>query len=127
MAIKKKQTKLKTNVPSKFKAGFLKEMDGRCDLAKTLRQNYEAIIADVGGIHEVSHVKNALVERFVWLESILQTLEHEMATGQIDRAEALGRWIAAVNSMSALAKTLGLDRRATSKPWLEASSTEVIK
>jgi len=43
----------------------------------------------------VGHVKNALIERFVWLEAILQTLEHEMANGKIDKAESLGRWIQA--------------------------------
>lgn len=114
-----KSHKLKSNVPRKFRTGFLKELDGRCDLAKTLRQNYDAIVADVGGSDELSHVKSALVERFVWLEGILQTLEHEMATGQLDRSQALGKWIQAVNSLSGLAKVLGVERRSSEQPWAD--------
>lgn len=105
-------------LPPKFKAGFLTAMDGRTDLARALRTNYEAIVADVGGREDVGHVKSALVERFVWLEAILQTLEHEMATGKLDKGEALGRWVQAVNALSGLAKVLGVDRKARSMPWL---------
>src|SRR4051794_27760251 len=79
-------------LPVRFRAGFLAELDGRTDLAKALRANYEAIVEDVGGRDDVGHVKAALVERFVWLEAILQTIEHEMAQGKIDKGEALGRW-----------------------------------
>lgn len=107
-------------LPAKFKAGFLSAMDGRTDLAKALRQNYEVIVADVGGREDVGHVKAALVERFVWLEAILQTLEHEMAQGKIDKGEALGRWIQAVNALSGLAKVLGVERKARSMPWLQS-------
>ena len=119
--VKTKAQAVKTKaqaVPPKFKAGFLAAMDGRTDLAKALRANYDAIVADVGGTTDVGHVKAALVERFCWLEAILQTLEHEMAQGQIDKSEALGKWIQAVNSLSGLAKVLGVERKARSMPWL---------
>src|SRR4051812_28868414 len=79
-------------LPAKFRPGFLSELDGRTDLAKSLRANRDMVVADVGGPDELSHVKGALVERFVWLEAILQTLEHEMARGKVDKGEALGRW-----------------------------------
>jgi hypothetical protein len=104
-------------VPAKFKAGFLATLDERTALAKSLRANYERIVADVGGRDEVGHVKNALVERFVWLEAILSTIESEMAAGKIDKGEALGRWIQAVNSLAGLAKVLGVERKARSMPW----------
>jgi len=96
-----------TTLPPKFKVGFLSLLDGRTDLAKALRLNRNAIVADAGGPDEISHVKNALVERFVWLEAILQTIEQEMAGGQIDK---LGTWIQATNSLSGLAKVLGIER-----------------
>jgi len=108
-------------VPEKFRAGFLSALDGRTDLAKALRANYEAVVADAGGRDEVGHVKAALVERFVWLEAILQTLEQEMAQGKIDKGEALGRWIQAVNALSGLAKVLGVERRSSSMPWLQVA------
>jgi hypothetical protein len=105
-------------LPLKFKSGFLAELDKRTDLAKALRANFNAVVEDVGGPQDVGHVKSALVERFVWLEAILQTLEHEMASGKIDKSEALGRWIQAVNALSGLAKVLGVERRTRSMPWL---------
>jgi hypothetical protein len=115
------------SLPDKFKSGFLEALDGRTDLAKCLRANYDAIVADVGGRDDVGHVKAALVERFVWLEAILQTLEHEMAHGKIDRGEALGKWIQAVNALSGLAKVLGVDRKVQSRPWLTVPSLTVVE
>lgn len=97
-----------TTLPAKFKVGFLSTLDRRTDLAKSLRSNRNAIVEDAGGPDEIGHVKNALVERFVWLEAILQSIEQEMAGGQIDK---LGTWIQAVNSLSGLAKTLGIERK----------------
>ena len=107
-----------TAVPEKFRAGFLAALDGRTDLAKALRASYEQIVADVGGQNEVSRIKSAMVERFVWLEAILQTIEHDMASGTIDKAVALGRWIQAVNALSGLAKVLGVERKLQPAPWL---------
>ena len=106
------------SLPVQFRTGFLAELDGRTELSRALRGNYTAIVADIGGPDEVGHVKAAVVERFVWLEAVLQTIEHEMATGKIDKAEALGRWIQAVNSLTGLAKVLGIERRANSRPWI---------
>src|SRR5258708_7019085 len=41
-------------LPCKFQAGFLSSLDKRTDLAKALRTNYDAVIADVGGIVDVN-------------------------------------------------------------------------
>jgi len=122
---KNKNTKPQ-DLPAKFKAGFLSALDQRTDLAKTLRRNFREILNDIGGADDVAHVKRALIERFVWLEAILQTIEHQMAVGEIDKAEALGRWIQAVNSLVGLAKSLGLDRRAISRPWLGPAQSEAL-
>lgn len=111
-------------VPAKFSPGFLSSLDGRTDLAKTLRANYEQIVADVGGAPDVGHVKKALIERFCWLEAILQTIEHELATGAVNKTEAIGRWIQAVNSLSGLAKVLGVERKASSRPWVMSTVDE---
>lgn len=105
------------NLPVKFQAGFLSTLDGRTELARALRANRQAIVEDIGGEADLSHIKSALVERFVWLEGILQTIEHEMASGRIDKSEALGRWIQGLNAMSGLAKALGVERKAAARPW----------
>jgi hypothetical protein len=112
------------SLPAKFTPGFISDLDKRTDLAKALRVSYAQVVSDIGGREEVGHIKNALVERFCWLEAILQTLEHEMAQGQIDKAETLGKWIQAVNSLSGLARVLGIERRAKQLPWLAAPPAE---
>ncbi len=109
-------------LPPTFKTGFLTELDGRTELARALRANYDTIVADVGGPLEISHVKGALIERFVWLEGILQSIEHEMVSGVTTKTEAIGRWIQAVNSLSGLAKVLGVERKNTSRPWVITAS-----
>ncbi len=101
-----------TTLPAKFKAGFLAELDKRTELAKALRANYESIVTDIGGPEDVGHVKSAMVERFVWLEAVLQTLENEMASGASDKAGVLGKWIQATNSLTGLARLLGIERKA---------------
>ena len=93
-------------LPARFKVGFLTTLDGRTDLAKALRANYADIVADIGGQVEVGHVKAALIERFCWLEAILQTLEHEMAQGMIEM------------SFRAWRKGFRLTEVPLSMPWL---------
>ncbi|MEX0784675.1 MAG: hypothetical protein WD557_18725, partial [Dehalococcoidia bacterium] len=105
------------DLPAKWEPGFLSSLDGRTELARALRANRQAIVEDIGGDVELSHVKNALVERFVWLEGILQTIEHEMASGVIEKDVALGRWIQGLNALSGLAKALGTERKAVTRPW----------
>ena len=75
--------------PLEVQGRFLAELDGRTDLAKVLRANYEVIVSDIGGKDEVSHVKSALVERFVWLEAILQTLEDDWRKVRLKRRKPL--------------------------------------
>lgn len=113
----------RASVPMKFKVGFLASMDGRYDLTRTLRGLRDVIVADLGGPKELSHVKQTLIERFVWLEAMLQTLEHEMLTGKVKRADVLGTWLKAVNALSLLAKRVGIERRAVDvPPWIPQSA-----
>jgi hypothetical protein len=106
-----KPTEREQTLPIKFKAGFLGTMDHRTELARVLRANYETIAEDVGGRAELGHVKGALIERFVWLETILQTLEHEMASGKVEMKATLGPWIQGLNSLTGIARVLGIERR----------------
>lgn len=121
---RKKRPAKQNAMPENFSVGFLQTLDGRGEVSKALRANYESIVADIGGAGEIGHVKAALIERFVWLEGILQTLEHEMATGKVAKTEAVGRWIQAVNSLSGLAKVLGVERKAIAKPWMTTGATQ---
>lgn len=106
------------DVPARFEPGFIARMDGRTRYATFLRDRYDAIVTDLGGADAVGHIKAALVERFVWLEAILQTIEVGIANEEVDPDEVVGRWIQAVNALSGLATKLGIERVARDVPNL---------
>jgi len=103
-------------LPAKFQAGFLATMDNRAGLTKALRRTYQEVLSDVGGADDVSRIKQSLIERFCWLEAVLQSIENGLARGD-DKVEALGRWVQACNSLSGLARVLGIERKAKTMPW----------
>lgn len=109
------------DVPQRYEPGFLSKLDGRTEIARQLREHYNAIVDDLGGPSELSHVKHALVERFTFLEAVLGGIESQIAQAQtsgVDPVEArrivaelTGRWVQAVNSLQGLARALGMERR----------------
>ena len=118
--------------PAKFEPGFLLRLDQRTELARVLRDRYDAVAADLGGEDELSTIKAGLVERYVWLESIIQGTEHQLALIQqgddpaaAARAggELVSRWIQAVNALLGIGKTLGIERRMANDPWMALKST----
>jgi hypothetical protein len=100
-------------VPAKFQQNFLGQLDGRYELTRELRASFEALTADLGGLDSLSHIKRTLCERFIWLSAILRGLEKKISEGDATQsAELLGRWIQGLNSLTGLAKTLGVERLA---------------
>lgn len=95
-------------------------------MAKALRARRAEIIEDTGGEKELSRVKSALIDRFVWLECILQTWELEMVKADDTTvpesaarwAEDAGRWMQAVNTLNGLASKIGLEKRSQAAFWL---------
>lgn len=108
-------------LPARFRVGFLRALDGRTDVAKALRASYDRIVADIGGASEIGHVKSALIERFVYLEAMLQSMEQEIAQGKVPMADLIGRWTQATNALAGLAKTLGIERKGADAPWLDGT------
>ena len=100
-------------LPAKCEPGFLNKLDQRFELARELKAAYTELTDDLGGTDNLSHVKRTLAERFVWLTAILRSVELQIAEakGEDDGAQLLSRWIQAINSLSGLAKVLGVDRR----------------
>ncbi len=96
--------------PTRYEAGFMTAMDRRTEVYKTLQLRYEAIVEDLGGPSDISLIKASLIERYLWLQMNLETLELDMATGEVDRAVTIGKWVAGVNSLVGLARMLGLER-----------------
>lgn len=94
-------------IPSKFKAGFINELDGRTNIAQEMRARHIALTDDLGGAEKLSYQQLSLVERSLWLEYFLAEQEKELATGgEFDS----GRWTQAVNSLQGIYSKLGLDR-----------------
>jgi hypothetical protein len=89
-------------------------MDQRTLTARALRDRYESVAADLGGLQELSGIRASLLERFIHLEAVLVRLESEMAAAgdAVTASEIMGRWIQACNALVGIGKTLGLDRKA---------------
>ena len=99
-------------LPAKYKAGFLKEFDRRTETFQSLNSSYQEVMSDMGGPENLSHVQVCLAERFIFLEFVLRRLERRIANNPKKSEALLGRWIQGLNSISGLAKTIGLERRA---------------
>lgn len=96
-------------MPEKYEPGFIRELDGRTSLGQRLAKAYDEIVNDTD--ENLSHTKQALIERFVFLEFTLQNWELEIVAHP-DRADKLmGKWIQAINSLTGLAKLIGLRRQ----------------
>ncbi len=102
-----------TALPERYSKGVLHKLDGRTELARELHAAYTELTDDLGGADTLSHVKRILAEKFCWLSAILRGIELQIADGnKKESAELLSRWIQALNSLTGLARTLGLERRA---------------
>jgi hypothetical protein len=105
------RSRLKRTLPVKYGQDFVSTLDGRYRLGREVRSRLDAIEADLGGM--LSHAQRSLVRRVVWVELCI---EHEEARigegGGID----IGPHTQLVNTLLALYKTLGLQRRAKQIP-----------
>lgn len=106
------KTSKPTRLPDKYVPGFLRKLDQRCEVSIRLTTAYVNVVADLGGEETLSHSKLALIERFVFLQGLLETWEAEIATNPTASAELVGKLVQATNAFVGLAKTLGLERRA---------------
>jgi hypothetical protein len=111
-----KSKNLKKELPHSYKPGYLAQLDRRTELFQRLNGNFLSVVEDLGGASEIGHVKQALVERFVFLEAVLHKIEADLANNPDATQDLIGKWIQAVNSLTGLAKTLGIERRANN-PW----------
>jgi hypothetical protein len=111
-------------LPERYEPGFLASMDRRTDLYRTLLANYEEIVEDSGGEVALAHTMRALIERFVFLEAMLQRLETQIVLEPKKTGTLVNRWIQGVNTLQGLAGRIGIERRLkktlTLKTYLEA-------
>ena len=95
-------------VPEKDKCGWLSELDSRTAIAKEMRERYQALTDDLGGLPILSYQQRSLVERSLWLEYWLVQQEKQLA--QQDGCFDVARWVQAANSLQGLYAKLGLSR-----------------
>ena len=111
MSEEAKQTRAKPDptMPARWKPKFLNKMDSRLSLVQQIRRIQNDLAEETGA---TSIIKRALVDRFTFLLTMLQTMEVEaLEEGRLDAA-AVGRWTQATNALTGIAKQLGLEKKA---------------
>ena len=118
-----------SNLPIKFELGILTKLDRRTEIFKQLRRAYREITDDMGGISSLSRVQVCLAERFCFLECVLKGIEQKIATNPKSKEveTILSRWIQGLNSLTGLAKIIGLSRRARKITDLKTYIKERVK
>lgn len=110
MGTKEKNSGKLSQLPEKYEAGFIRRLDKRTEVYQQLRSTFERIANEAGGKEQLTHTRLALIERFVFLEAALQAWEKRIVENPEHCDDLIGRWIQAVNSLTGLAKLIGLER-----------------
>lgn len=95
--------------PPKLSSNWIKDLDGRTELAQLMRANYLEMTNHLGGDDSLSYGQRALVEQALWLQYWLRQENAKLAAG--DEYD-IGRTVAASNSLQGILSKLGLPRRA---------------
>lgn len=91
------------------------DLDGRTAVAQIMRDRWQSLTDDLGGLDSLSYAQRSLAERALWLEYWMQQQEQALATGaEFD----VGKWTQAANSLQGILSKLGLHRQARDVPDL---------
>lgn len=101
--------------PESFEQGWINKLDGRTEIAQSMRAKYVAFTDDLGGAGKLSYPQRSLVERALWLEYWLASQERILAEGG---SFDVGKWTQACNSLQGILAKLGLQRVAKDVPDL---------
>ena len=102
-------------MPERYAPDFLSRMDGRCKVARVLRDRLHALTQDLGGTDAMSYQQRSLCMRAIHLEARIEGWENQLAQGKpVDT----GPYVQAVNALQGLYKGLGLSRQAKRVPAL---------
>lgn len=113
------------DVPDRFSGGWLDALDSRTALARHMRDRYQALTDDLGGMDALSYAQRSLCERALWLEYWLASQERELAGG---KDFDVGKWVQAANSLQGIYTKLGLRRQKRDVPdlkqWLKEAGND---
>lgn len=100
--------------PKKYETNFLAKMDKRSQAYQLLKESFDEITADRGGVEQLSHVQLCLIEKFCFMEFLLRKKELEMAESNKNgkRDKNFGSYVQWLNCMIGLSKVVGLERQA---------------
>lgn len=93
--------------PDRYSPNWLDQLDGRTGVAVVMRERYQELANDLGGMANLSYQQRSLITRSLWLEYWLTQQEQHLATGGDFDA---GKWTQGVNALSGLYAKLGLHR-----------------
>ncbi|WOJ95766.1 hypothetical protein R0137_10985 [Congregibacter brevis] len=94
--------------PQQFRPNWIESLDGRLELTRWLKSRRQEMLADLGGVDNLSYAKRSLVDRALLLQFKLEQLELAMLRGE---DVPLGSWGNLLNVYSGLLSKLGLDRQ----------------
>ncbi len=106
-----KSDKLLTQLPADYSADWLERFDKRTKIWRAVMPRIEALQADAGGVQNLTHARQSLIRRAVFLELLAETQEMRFASGV---ALDTGAYTQALNSLLGVYRVLGVERR--SKP-----------
>ena len=102
-----RSSKLTVSMPARYEPDFERRIDKRTAVGSALIARLNTMQSDLGGPDSLSHAKQSLIKRAVWLEAVVESLEQNLSNGQpVD----LGGYTQAINSLLGLYRTLGLER-----------------
>ena len=98
-----------TDLSKRFRADFFQRMDGRVTAVKALRERFNALTTDLGGLDNLSYQEKTLCKRAIFLERHIEGMELLVTKGG---AVEVHSYIASINALSGILSRIGLKRRA---------------
>lgn len=95
--------------PAAYTPDHADRLDGRTKLGRQIRDHFNALATDLGGVDHLSHQQRSLCRRAIWLELLLEHEESRIAEG---RGVDITPHTALVGSLLAIYRALGLKRQA---------------
>ena len=103
-----RSSKLIVSMPAKYEPDFERRIDKRTVVGAALLARLAAIQSDCGGVETLSHAKQSLCKRAVWIEAMIESHEQNLSNSlPIDA----GSYTQLINSLLGIYRALGIERR----------------
>ncbi len=101
-------TKLLATLPDKYSSDWMTRLDKRTRIARAVLDRIAALETDAGGAAALSHARQSLIRRAVWIEALIEGHELRLAGGE---AIDIGALTQLTNTLLGLYRVIGLERR----------------